>query len=419
MLRAFTAITVRRRHAVGIVLLGLLLTLAVSTAAKAAPPTQQASDACAAAKALLDSGRYADAEKAYVGAVGKADSLDCAQAGLAKFDSEERECATAAALQGADRDAEALTAYEAVLKTSPASTCAQNGVRDLDEGFLDDPGGSAQSVLAWLGLIALLLGGVGVAVALVLVPITRIPGLRDLWPASQIRALRVGIEPFDDTGAPAHQGPGMAALVRSKIASFGDGSRALTMIDSQAAIEETVWTKVGAINDQAKAVSALLGALGALYPRRHFQVTGALHPEGAAGPGLSVSLRKGEKLATATTLWAEQFGLAAGDDDAAKIERVQRLAVPAAAWISHTAATAAGETPGGSSDPISWALFKTGIEWENDGNIAKATNAYEAAIGIDRENWGALANLGSLEDEEGNYEAAIPHLQAALRILEK
>ncbi len=400
-------------------LLALLATSTACTAAKAAPRAQPSTPAtCAAAEALYDSGRFTAAEHAYSDALGKVESLSCAQAGLAKLDSNEKECATAATLQSANRDAEALSAYEEVLKTAPESRCAQEGVHELTTGFFDDPGASAQTLLSWLGLIALLLGGGALAVALLLVPITRIPGVREVWPSSRIRALQVSIESFDDSAVSARHGVALAALVRSKIESFGDESSNLQMIDSQAAIEETVWNKFGAINDQAKAVSAVLSTLGALYPRRQLQATGALQAEGKAGPGLSISLRKGQALSGAATLWAEQFGLSAEEGDAASVERVQRLAVPAAAWISHTTATAAGNTPGGSRDPVSWALFKTGIEWENDGNTEKAIGLYRKAIEIDARNWGALANLGALEAEQGNYKEATARLRLALEVLE-
>lgn len=413
----------RRRHAKTFIafvgLFALLAAVISSTAASGAPPERSsAPEACAAAEALYRSGRFAAAEKAYADALGKADSLRCARAGLAKLDRSEKECATAAALQTAGRDDEARSAYEEVLKTAPESRCAQEGLQELSTSVFDDPGSSAQTVLSWLGLIALLVGGVAIAVALLLMAITRIPGLRELWPASRIRALRVSIEAFDDSAVSAHHGVALAALVRSKIESFGDESSNLQMIDSQAAIEETVWNKFGAINDQAKAVSAVLSTIGALYPRRQLQATGALQAEGKSGPAISVSLRQGQALSGAATLWAEEFGLSAEEGDAASVERVQRLAVPAAAWISHTTATAAGNTPGGSKDPVSWALFKTGIEWEADGDTEKAIDLYRRAIEIDAKNWGAQANLGALEGERRNYKAATAHLRSALEVLE-
>jgi len=386
--------------------------------APAGADTQSDTGPCSTADALYKSGRFGLAEAAYAKALEKPESQACAQDGLAQLDKSKTECEAAAALEKAGQDAEARKAYEAALQKRPNSKCAATGLESLKESPGDDPGGTSEDILSWLGLIALIIG-IGAAIVSILVLLmTHVPKLRDLPPARGIRAVRVGIDAFDN-GAHEGQGAPVAALARSKIRSFGEKSEKLTMIDSQAAVEETIWTKFGAINDQAKGVSAVIELVGSLYARRRYQVTGVLQADGGNGPGLSLSLRGKQKIEGATTLWAKGFGLEAAADDAPATERLHKLAVPAAAWISHVTATAAGETPGGAKDPVSWALFKTGGEWESDGNTDKAAALYRAAIDIDPSNWGALAQLGALESESRDYAAAIKHLEQAVGVLER
>ena len=179
--------------------------------------------------------------------------------------------------------------------------------------------------------------GLGAAlVALLLVPMMRIPGLRGLPPASRVRRVRFGIDSFEDNATPS-QGGTLAALVRGKMESFGRGNRHMQTVDSKAAAEETVWTKLGAINDQAKTVTALIEAVGFLYPRRQFKAGGTLLPDSGKGPGLSLSVGRRQAIVRAVTLWAEDFGLEAGKEDvllkiASAYEAASRRRVPPPAF---------------------------------------------------------------------------------------
>jgi tetratricopeptide (TPR) repeat protein len=398
---------------------------------------------CGTGEALYKSGRYEAAETFYAKALEKLATRRCAEAGLEALDENEKECVLPTALEGAGLEAKAETAFEEALKKHPNSKCAKDGLMEEEEGLLDDPEGKSKTLISWLGVFAVLVGCLVLAIAVLLLGMTRVWGLRNLWPASRVRAVRVGIDSFEDNITPSRGGP-IAALVRSKIESFGAKRRGMTMVDSQAASEETIWTKFGAINDQAKAVSAVILAVSALYPRRQFQATGVVQADTGAGPGLSLALRKRQELAGTTTLWAEDFGLTAeeaeppgegeekagGDEkegegeekktggDQKELQRLQNLAVPAAAWISHVTTTAAGKDPGGAKDPRSWALFKAGSEWERNGDAEKAKSLYETAIALDSTNWGALAQLGALENEDEKYAEAIEHLTRALEVLE-
>ncbi len=374
---------------------------------------------CPGGKALYDSGRFAAAETAYTEALKEPATEACAKAGLKELDANANECATAAALEEAGREAEAQAAYEKALAAKSDSKCAEAGIEAPDEPIWDDPKGTAEDALAWLGLLVAAISVVVLVISLLLLVMTFLPLVRNWWPASRIRAVRVSIEAFDDVVEPA-RGGALAGLVRSKIESFGSGSRGLRMVDSQAAAEETFLSELGAISEQAKSFSAFIGWIVARYPRRQYQVKGNLQADSGSGPGLTLSLRKRDGIVDAVTLWPQQFQLGPGNNsDASKAGRLQKLGVPAAAWISHVTVTAAGIKPGGAQDALSWALFKTGLEWEKDGKAAKAVDLYEEAIERDPLNWGALAQLGRLENGEKKYEAAIAHLEEALQILEE
>ena len=405
-----------------------LLLLPLTLAGAVAPwseGTAAAASPCETAATLADTGRLGAAEEKYAKALEDKETEACAAAGLRQLDEAKSPpldkatspCATAEALEKAGRDTQAQAAYEKVLESRPGSECAKKGVKAPEEHFWDDPSGAADDLLAWLGLIAVGLGLGGAIVALLLVPMTRIPGLRRLPPASRIRAVRLGIDSFEDNSDPS-QGPTLAALARTKMESAGEGNSHMRMVDSRAAAEETIWSKLGAINDQTKGVSVAIEAISVLYPRRRFEATGVLQTDSGRGPGLSLSVRKKQSIVGATTLWAQTFGLEPGEGDSGKVDRLQKLAVPAAAWISHVSLTGAGETPGGSKDPISWALFKAGKEWELDGNNEKATALYKAAIELDPNTWGAFAQLGKLASDKREYAEAERLLRKALDLLE-
>jgi tetratricopeptide (TPR) repeat protein len=374
---------------------------------------------CPAGKALYDSGRFAAAEAAYTEALKEPGTEACAKAGLKEIDASTNECASAAALEAAGKETEAQAAYVKALEARPGSECAKQGLEDPDESFWEDPKGTAEDVVAWLGLLLAALGVVAIALSLLVLAMAYLPVVRNWWPASRVRAVRVSIPAFEDSADPS-RGGALAALVHSKIESFGSGGGDMKMVSSQSAVEETIWNKFGAISEQAKSFGAFVGLIIAFYPQRRFEATGTLQPDSGIGPGLTLSFHKNQEISAAVTLWPEEFGLEAGDDsDAAKADRLQKLGVPAAAWISHVSATAADKTPGGANDPLSWALYKTGNEWELDGDTKKAVSLYKAAIERDKSNWGALAQLGKLEDEAHEYEKAIGHLRAALEILER
>jgi tetratricopeptide (TPR) repeat protein len=397
-------------------LCGALLLVAALAVPSAGAKGNAAQPSCSAAATLRKSGRPAAAEAAYAKALENTTTKACAKKGLRALDEEHAVCARGDALARAGRSSEARSAYEEALKTKPGAKCAMQGIDQTNQGFFGDPAETSKSILAWLGLGTLLLGVGLAAVALLLLILTRLPILRHSWPARKIQPIRVGIGAFDDGPAASKQGAALAALVRTKLESFGAERAGLKMIDSQAAIEETLWTKFGAINDQAKTVSALVQAIGFLYPYRQFEASGILQSDTGSGPGISLSVRKRQELMGTATIWAETFKFSTDAGDQA--QALQRMAAPIAAWISHVTATAAGEKAGGAEDPISWAMFKAGSEWESEEEYEKAAGLYRLAVELDSSNWGALAQLGALENDRREYALAIDHLGDALDVLQ-
>lgn len=377
-----------------------------------------ASPSCSPAKALAASGRLTAAEAAYAKALESTATRGCAREGLRSLDEAHAVCARGAALAAAGRGTEARVAYEEALKTKPGAKCIAQGIGASQDGVLDNPGEASKTILAWLGLGALLLGLGLAAVAFLLLIVTRVPLLRHAWPVSKIQPIRVGIGSFDDGSGAPKQGAALAALVRTALESFGTEREGLMMIDSQAAIEETLWTKFGAINDQAKTVSALVQAISFLYPYRQFDVSGILQSDAGSGLGVSLSVRKRRELVGTTTIWAKTLEFPTGGDEQAQLQTLQRMAAPIAAWVSHVTATGAGEKPGGAEDPISWAMFKAAYEWESAEEYEKAIGLYRAAIELDSSNWGALAQLGALENDKREYSPSIEHLKGALKVLQ-
>jgi tetratricopeptide (TPR) repeat protein len=404
------------RPKVGILCLSMLLCAATPAASPARAAGDEPPASCDAAAALSASGRLTAAEAAYAKALEGPATADCATKGLRALDEAHAVCERGATLAKAGRETEARAAYEEALKTKPGARCAADGISSLQSGFLDDPTEASKTVLAWLGLGALAIGGALLVLAILGGLLTRIRRLRRVWPLSVINPVRIGIVPFEDGSDAAKRGAPLAALVRTKMDGFG-GERAGMMIDLQAAIEETLWTKFGAINDQAKTVSAMVQLIGLIYPFRQFEAKGLLQSSENSGLGITLSVSRKRELVRVTTLWTETFGVepaATGQPDAS----LRRLAGPVAAWITHVTATAAGEKAGGAMDPVSWAMFRAGLEWELEGNLDAAISLYRSALTIDPANWGAHTQLGIFENDEHDYESAIDHLERACKVLE-
>lgn len=371
---------------------------------------------CRGGDALLALGRLKVAEAAFEQELSTSATVRCAREGLAKI-GHEHPCAAAKALLRSGEKAEANKAYLELLAAKPAKKCAAAGVEESSSPSLVDRAKSfAEDVISLFG--ALLLGlAVLALMALVLIRIqSLLPWFKDRWPVGRIREATVAVENLNDSAFDPKLGVGTAALMKKWIEA-DSRRRYLKLVSGASATEETWLSKVAETGEQGKFAAALIGIFMALLPRRHVKVTGELQPATTAGgPGISVELHR--KLASRGTgvLWADQFLLPVEAKAAA--DTVRKLVVPTAAWVSHGVTSETGGTGLAASDPMSWALFKAGVEWQRSIEVEKAEALYTAALNMDKANYGARANLALLRARKGDYRGAIDLLTEARRILE-
>jgi tetratricopeptide (TPR) repeat protein len=386
--------------------------------APANPPAAEKTSPCLKGRALRSLGRYAEAEKAFTAALDAPKTVGCGLAGLKSLEGEVRGCAVGRALERAGQDEEAITSYQEALKANPSAACAQVGLERLNEeepDFFADAESVKDDIQTAIELVVLALAGVFLACVLIGL-LSWLPILRRLPPLSRLRKTRLSIEKFDDEAisSPAKIGPGLTALVRGHLALNPQFARGMSIVDGQAAQEDSVLSKFGEINDQAKVTAALLKTVAWFYPRRTFTANGVIQPKGDAGFGITASLRKGTSFADSTTFWASDIGVGS----LSEIEQIRQLAVPAAAWIGHRLTLASGETAQGARDSISWALFKAGVELQKQGDEMGARELYRQALGLDARNWGAQANLGILELDDPDDSSGVARLKRAAKALE-
>jgi len=372
---------------------------------------------CTAGDALYGLGRFKAAEKSYEKELEASASADCAKAGLEGLD-EKGECAQGKSLSESGEKAEAKKAYVEALAARPESECARAGVEDAsDPSFWDDLKTVSSDALAAIGLAVLVLAAAALAIGvlalaaiylLLFLPPTR------RWARRRFRRPAVSVEALDDSGLKEELGAGTSALLREGI-ELGSGSNALKLVSGEATAAETWIAKVSEIGEQGKVAAALLSLFYLAMPRRHVKVSGALQPATVPnGHGISLELHREVDSRGSTTLWASRFSLPL--DEGAGV--VHRLAVPAAAWTSHAITR---ETDGenlAADDPLSWALFKAGIELQRARQLDEAARLYEEALAIDPGNYGARTNLALIEAGLGKYLRAIPRLREALVTLE-
>ena len=389
---------------------------------QAAPADAQAgakkTSPCVIGRALRSLGQYPEAEKAFTAALDAPETFKCGRAGLESLEGVVRGCAVGLALERAGQKAEAITSYQEALKANPSATCAQAGLERLKEdeaGFFDDAENVTEDIQTAIELIVLAVAGVFLACVLIGL-LSWLPILRRLFPLSKLRKPRLSIEKFDDEAitSPAKMGPGLTALVRGHLALNPQFARGMSIVDGQAAQEDSVLSKFGEINDQAKVAAAMLKTVAWFYPRRTFTASGVIQAKGDTGFGITASLRKGTSFADSATFWTSDIG--AGS--LSEIEQIRRLSVPAAAWIGHRLALASGQTVAGARDSISWALFKAGVEVQKQGDEMGARELYRQALGLDARNWGAQANLGILELDDEDDASGIARLKRAAGALE-
>jgi tetratricopeptide (TPR) repeat protein len=375
------------------------------TARAEVEPTKE----CGRGKALQELGRLGEAEGAYLEDLKTQASVGCGKEQLEAFGKANGECAVAKVLAASGQEAKAKEAYVKVLEADPESKCAAQALKaspDTEEHWWSWAATAAEDVLSVLGFGLLAIACAAIVAWLLLMIQMRAKRLRRRRPARWLLRPSLEVKPLDDTGVDKHVGPAVASLIRSKVKPRHSGG--IDVVTGHSVLSDAL-QPLGDISAQAKAAVGVVSFMLATLPRREYEASGALQAKGEHGRGISVGLMNRSKQLASTTLWADDF--AAPDDE---LTAFQRLSVPAAAWLDHRIATAMEEGGDLPDDPQSWALFRAGAAWQEDGELVKARQLYESALATDTDNFWAMANLGVIAMVEGNYPEGLQLLTNAL-----
>jgi len=383
----------------------------VRAAAPAAKPDADVGP-CRQGRTTEALGRYGAATDAYLKGLAKTATESCARQALARLDAQGRTCTTAKALEGLKRENEANAAYRKVLETLPRSRCALAGAKRTDgENFWTWATQASKDIGEALAALAVGLLAVALLVWAVLVFGTHVPGVRRLWPFRGFRLVRVRIDKLDDSAvAPTTYGASTTGLLRGRLRDDAADARV-----DQAAGSASALDGLAEVSSQAKIVVAFIRLLKALLPDRDWVVTGELQAKGGGGEGLSLAIENGRGFVDFGLFWQKVMG---GPGEVAGPEAFRRLTVPAAGWLAHQVATANRPADRLSTDAYSWALTQCALYWYDEGGWDTAREFYERALGRDRNNIAALANLGSMTFEDGDWAGGADLLNAALELLE-
>ena len=376
------------------------------------------SHACARGDALFAAGDYANARASYVEALERDPS--CATSGFRQLQLRAAgiACRQGQALHGADDDADAKTAFKTAIDGKPDSKCGIDGLAGVDtEDFWD-------GVARWTARILGVVGAIALGILLLALAWFSV---KAAWTRMRRPAPQLQIKAFDDTALNAKLGPSFAELLRSDLiapASFGPQ---IDIVTGEAAGVDALDALSDALPDTAKPLTGLLAAVRTLEARKQATLSGALHPSGELGFGVSVAMASATAYNVSDDLWTTQFPLVWRTEEASI---VQGLAAPAAGYTRHAYTHQyvssrrfqrrkhRGEfhqVMG--SDPFAFALFRTAQDRAAVGDTENALALCEA--GLDRAGDFALglALRGELLGITGDEDQSILVLTAAFNKL--
>lgn len=412
-----------RRHwlaaALGVLLLvGLVCVHAPAVAKKtqAADESKTTSAACRRGRALFALGRFGAAEAAFEKDLETGTTVKCGREGLKKI-GRRYPCVAAKSLAKNGEKAESNKSYIELLKVKPRKQCAREGVESSsDPDIWEKLKTTTEDATTAIGFAALAIAGLIVLGLLLLNLQARIPGLKRVWPAARIRRPALSIQMLGDSGLGEHKlGRATTALLKEKIEP-GSGRNGLD-VSGEDSPEESWIQRVGEIGEPAKIGAAVVAFLATLLPRRRIKLSGEIQPKAAVGgSGISVELDRKFISEGSVTLWAKDFYLPVSGED--EVDTIRRLTMPAAAWVSHKATDVTEGKPLAAGRAMSWARFRAGFEWEQDGEREMAKKLYGAAVAMDDKNYAARVNLGLLRAGDGDYPEALELIERALAIIE-
>jgi hypothetical protein len=325
-------------------------------------------------------------------------------------------CARADDLAAAGETAAAKKAYVAML-TKAATPCATAGLKKLNAPKTPSVTDRASSLTSFLAGLAVPLIALFVVLSVVFVALTYSTPFRrrfrTVWGFQSSLRPRLAVKTFVDSGGTTDCA-GVEAAVRaglSRLSRAQEGPAGEYKLDTVSGVEglESQVGKLGDVAPQFKSIAAIIGFAGAAARLPRYQLQGTLGER--SGNDITVTLEDRGGIASAATLrtnpkdHVDPFGylaLVAGSWADYRIRQIEHLDLPST--------TRSAE---------SYGHFRAGVACEELSMLDEAENAYLDALGVDRENYGALVNLALLTSRRGEFATAIGLLEEAFRTIER
>lgn len=253
-----------------------------------------------------------------------------------------------------------------------------------------------------------------------------------LYAIAKRRRPGLAIVAFDSSNVDHNPGASFSALVEDELSRLSRGASTRLMGGQAINVVKGPIDPLELPKSVAAVVPVAIGWLNALpalvenvLPSRRITLTGTLHRSHGRGPGVTLVLTRGTTFIASLTLWRSQFlprsrRSRSGDTDNIAFAR---LAEPVAIWLLYQITTdqhnrlfkVATEPLSilGAKSWRSYALFRAGVHFKDDGDAAAAREVYQEALERDQHNRAARVNLGSLYADEGKLDQGQRELKLA------
>lgn len=287
--------------------------------------------------------------------------------------------------------------------------------------------GAAGTVAEWLVVAWTVLVAAGALLLVATAIATRLPGVRRVVGAipavRRARQPQLRVEAFDGGAVEGGAGAWLVAALRGAMPrqiAMGVGDD-LAHVDGRSELVRAL-SGLKQVSPAAGLVLGAVSAAGAILPRNSFVLSGALQPDTGDGVGLALLLQRGSTVEGVVTLTPGaltpgQHPAAATPASGGAPAELARLVEPAASWVQYCITRALDGSTAIASDGEGFVLFREGVRCEQEDPI-QARLLYQRALELDPTNAGALANLGQLNDRDGDREHAIADLERSLALLQ-
>ncbi len=372
---------------------------------------------CDRANKLLNATLYDDARANYTDLLNQTPDLPCARAGILAVQNARanKSYELGRAYENASQVDEAKGAYLDALKNNSTFIDAQEALARLNGGILT----LAYSWYLWLRSALEII----VAVAIVLIAITLIILIAIVKIYPWIKGFKrpgLDIGDFDKGATDLEISKGLGAMVQEKYIMLGqEGSMRVNLVEGPLVkLDFPADVNVSTFNVTSyfKFVFELINWL---FPPRVITLSGHLQKPGSCGSGITVSLVDSltKKILGSCTFWQNEMDLetiSKTAEESTDPTSYYNLAEPIAIWALFELGKFSKKdefTMMGTDDWKSYAYFKSGVRWYQEGKSEKAHQLYVESLGSNMNNWGTLLNLGRMEMEEGQYPHAFERLK--------